>query len=185
MDNMKALAFAEAEMPLHLVGPDLEDMVADLARRLVNSTKIVESLIATAIRIAHYGELVKAESGSTALDAPRERLWSETEDSFHRLLDRAVGALASDNDPNHAFGKDWRETLKRTAMRTFDDVATIDAFGEMNPHRVVAARRLLTLGLAGYGKYGRSLFSELNLVSPEEAGKRGKTKRREKDEAQA
>ena len=186
MDNMKALAFAEAEMPLHLVGPDLEDMIADLAKQLVNSAKIIESMLATAIQIALYGELVKAESDSTALDAPRERLWSETEDSFHRLLERAVGMLASDDgDPNQSLGKDWRETLEKTAMRTFDDVAPIDAFGEIDPNRVVAARRLLTLGLAGYGKYGRSLFNELNLVSPEEAGKRGKSTRRKKEEAQA
>ena len=178
MDNMKALAFAEAEMPLHLVGPDLEDMVADLARRLVNSAKIIESLLATAMRIALYGELVKAEFGSTALDAPCERLWSETEDSFHRLLERAVGVLANDDDPNHTLGKDWREILKKTAMRTFDDVAPIDAFGEIDPNRVVAARRLLSLGLAGYGEYGRSLFNELNLVSPEEAGKPGEPIRR-------
>ena len=186
MDNMKALAFAEAEMPLHLVGPDLEDMIADLAKRLVNSAKIIESLLATAIQIALYGELVKAESDSTALDAPRERLWSETEELVHRLLERAVGMLASDDDdPNQSLGKDWRETLEKTAMRTFDDVAPIDAFGEIDPNRVVAARRLLTLGLAGYGKYGRSLFNELNLVSPEEAGKRGKPTRRKKEEAQA
>jgi len=39
-------------------------------------------------------------------------------------------------------------------------------------------RRLLSLGLAGYGKYGRSLFNELNLVSPEEAGKPGEPIRR-------
>ena len=38
MDNMKALAFAEAEMPLHLVGPDLEDMIADLAARRTDVT---------------------------------------------------------------------------------------------------------------------------------------------------
>ena len=165
MDNMKALAFAEAEMPLHLVGPDLEDMIADLARRLVNSAKIIELLLATAIRIALYGELVKAESDSTAFGAPRERLWSETEDSFHRLLERAVGVLASDDDdPNQTLGKDWRETLEKTAMRIFDDVAPIDAFGEIDPNRVVAARRLLTLGLAGYGKYGRR-FSTSSISS--------------------
>lgn len=70
-------------------------------------------------------------------------------------------------------------------MRTFDDVAPIDAFGEIDPDHVVAARRLLTLGLAGYGKYGRALFNELNLVSPEEAGKRRKPTRRKKEEAQA
>ncbi len=128
---------------------------------------------------------MNAESRSTALDAPRERLWSETEDSFHRLLERAVGVLASDDDPNHTLGNDWRETLKKTAMRTFDDLAPIDAFGEIDPDRVVTARRLLTLGLAGYGKYGRSLCNELNLVSPEEAGKRGKPTRRKKEEAQA
>ena len=186
MDNMKALAFAESEMPLHLVGPDLEDMIADLAKQLVNSAKIIESMLATAIQIALYGELVKAESDSSALEAPRERLWSETEDSFHRLLERAVGMLASDDgDPNQSLGKDWRETLAKTAMRTFDDVAPIDAFGEIDPNRVVVARRLLTLGLAGYGKYGRSLFNELDLVSPEEAGKRGKSTRRKKEEAQA
>ena len=94
--------------------------------------------------------------------------------------------LASDDgDPNQSLGKDWRETLAKTAMRTFDDVAPIDAFGEIDPNRVVVARRLLTLGLAGYGKYGRSLFNELDLVSPEEAGKRGKSTRRKKEEAQA
>jgi CRISPR system Cascade subunit CasA len=187
MDNMKALAFAEAEMPLHLVREEsLASAFSRFASILVNSAKIVGSLLAASMRIALFSEKGQAGSDSTILDVPRERLWEETEDKFHRLLDEAVRVLAGeDEDPDKPLREEWRKTLEQTALRIFDDAAPTDAFGEIDPAQVVSARKLLALGLKGYGKYGQSLFKELILTSLEEAKKRGKTSRKSKEETTA
>lgn len=187
MDNMKALAFAEAEMPLHLVrDDDLAERLSEFAGALVNSAKVVDSLLAAAMRIALFGDKSKADANATPLDAPRERLWAETEDEFHRLLDKAIGVLKDDEDGERRkpLKENWRKMLEKTALRIFDDVAPLDAFGEIDPENIVAARRLLALGLKGYGKYGQSLFKELVLPPPESASKgRGKASKSKREEA--
>ena len=185
MDNMKALAFAESEMPLHLVGPDLEDMIADLAKRtrqLRQDHRIDACHGDTNRPLRRIGE-------SRVRFRPRSKRRASgcgpRQNSFHRLLERAVGCsratTAIRTRASERIGA-RRSQRPRCELRR---CAPIDAFGEIDPNRVVAARRLLTLGLAGYGKYGRSLFNELNLVSPEEAGKHGKSTQRKKEEAQA
>lgn len=187
-DGFDAVAFAEAEMPLHLVRDEsLASALSRFASVLVNSARAVDSLLAASMRSALFGEKGQPDSDSTILDAPRERLWAETEDEFHRLLDDAVSVLAGeDDDLGKSLREDWRKTLEQTALRIFDDAAPIDALSEIDPERIVGARKLLALGLIkGYGKYGQSFFNELMLVSPEEVKKRSKTTRKSKEETTA
>lgn len=170
VDDFDAVAFVEAEMPLHLVSDDLAQALAEFASVLVNSAKVVDSMLATAARIALLGEKSKADANATTLGVPRERLWVDTELAFHGLLDEAIRELAGDEDERRKQLKEsWRETLEKTALSIFDDVAPIDGFGEIDPERIVGARKMLALGLKGYGKYGETFFKELVLPLPEGA----------------
>ena len=153
MDNMKALAFAEAEMPLHLAPEALAQSLAEFASILVKSAKVVELMLTTALRLALLGEKSKAGADSALLESPRERLWDETESDFHRLLDELV-ALGRDDEGSavEPLKQSWRRMLGRSALTIFDDMAPIDEFDEIDPERVVGARKLLSLGVEGIRK---------------------------------
>ena len=188
MDNMKALAFAEAEMPLHLVRDELAEGLSDFARRTL-STPPASSIPCSRLRCGSLCMATRARpiSSSTTLDAPRERLWAETESDFHVALDEAIGILAdAADDPDRPLRERWRKTLETTARRISTMSRRSTPSARSTQKRVVDARRLLTLGLKGYGKYGRSLFDELVLPPPEAAQKtRGKSGRKKKEEAAA
>lgn len=184
--DAKAISFTEAELPLHLVHDEgLAGALSEFASILVGGAAAVSSLLTVALRIALFGEKGKAGFDSTVLDAPRERLWDETDSEFHHLLDVAIEQLTDDDNSasRNKLKERWRRTLEKTALTIFDEVAPIDEFGELDPGRIVSARKLIALGLKGYGKYGRSLFEELVLPPPEGTQKRGKSTRRKIEES--
>jgi CRISPR system Cascade subunit CasA len=179
MDNMKPLAFAESEMPLHLAPDDLANAIGELASQFVAASRIVDQALGVALRIALFGENSKFSSDTTPLDAPRERLWDETEPAFHQRLDAAVEA-AGDAAKREALKELWRGKLASTALRIFDDVAPLDDLDKINPKPVIAARKMLVVSLKGYGKLGRDLFKELALPAPEKkTGANSKNKKKE------
>jgi CRISPR system Cascade subunit CasA len=170
MDKAKALAFTEAEMPMHLVGDEaFANELAKFASVLVQSAKIIDSLLIASVKIALFGDKAKADSSATPLDVPRERLWEDTEDEFHSLLDLAIAELRDDTEDKRrkALKERWRRSLERAALHIFDDVTPLNGFGDIEPKSIVDARRLLALGLRGYGAYGQLFFGELELTSPE------------------
>jgi CRISPR system Cascade subunit CasA len=77
MDNMKALAFSETEMPLHAVAdPALADRLRDFADHLVKAASTAASTLGIAVRTALFGGAAKIDSNTTLLDGPRERFWT-------------------------------------------------------------------------------------------------------------
>jgi CRISPR system Cascade subunit CasA len=203
-----AVAFVEVEMPVHLVRDEsLARRLEEFTAILVESTNKVGEMLRFALKIAFYGRkdhkkavgplgalplpeqwrldaAPKDKDSPILLEAPRERLWTETEEEFHRLLDEAIRALDNkdDEDPGKPLREKWRETLRKTALAIFDDAAPLDAFGEVDPERIVGARKMLALGLKGYGRYGKSFFDELALPLPEGARKpRSKSSGRKKE----
>jgi CRISPR system Cascade subunit CasA len=173
MDNAKPLTFVEAELPMHLVRDEaLAQALSEFASVLVKSARVVEEdMLALALRVALFGDKGKAGWDSTVLGPPCDRLWDETNNAFHRMLDEAVGLLARDetDEQRTKLKERWRLTLERAALAIFDEVAPIDEFDVVDPARIVRARRMLALGLKGYGKYGKSFFGKLVLPLPEVA----------------
>ena len=166
MDNMKALAFAETEMPLHAVAdPDLENGLRTLADHLVKAAVTAVSALGLAVKSALLGADAKPDSNSTLLDASRERLWIDTERDFHHLLTEAIEQFEHDKTGNAqtALAQEWRGTLEQRALHIFDETAPLDDFGAIDPSQVVEARRSLVLAFKGFGKLGRGLFNELGL----------------------
>lgn len=92
MDNMKALAFAETEMPLHAVAdPEVATRLRDFVDHLVRAASTGASALGVAVRIALFGSETKPDPNSTLLDGPRERFWTDTDRDFHDLLTDAIG----------------------------------------------------------------------------------------------
>jgi CRISPR system Cascade subunit CasA len=185
MDKMKALAFAEMEMPLHSVDPKLAQEIEKFARNMIDSATIAASIVGVAIRRALFGSKTEVKLNQTTLDTARERFWETTEADFHKMLDAALSSLADDprGDEQDKAAQAWRGCLERAAFAIFDDTAPIDCFDELKPEDIVEGRKLLVLSLKGYGKLGVDFFKALGIDPPEPKRKvRRTSKARSKEE---
>jgi CRISPR system Cascade subunit CasA len=177
MDNMKALAFAEAEMPLHRLDPELAKDVENFARLMVNAASVAAKILGISLKRARYGPKAEIKVDSTILETPRERFWEITEDDFHKTLDAALTSLAEDpeGDEQEKLARTWRGCLEHAALGIFDDTAPIESFDELEPEDVVEGRKFLVLSSKGYGKLGADFFKALRLEPPESKKKSGGT----------
>lgn len=187
MDNMKALAFAEGVMPMHLVingDPALREEIgnalSDLATQFVEAARIAESILAASLRFALQGERGNAAKDSSLLDAPRERLWDMTERAFHDLLDKTMTKLPGDIDDEKGVRHDlrhaWRNCIFAASFTIFDETAPIEMSSSLNVRDIVLGRKLLTSSFGGYGKHGASFFKALGLPPPQLTTKSRKNK---------
>jgi CRISPR system Cascade subunit CasA len=174
MDNMKPLDFAEALVPLVVTGTDTGDRnVADMGRRLVASADRVAIALVAAVKLALYGPKSEVKGDSTVLEPVRQRFWADTEQDFYEALRQAATALVPDGTPvkrpgdvKAAAGEIWRRTLRRHALKIFDDTVPIEDAAADDIKNVVDGRRNLGLMLDGYSPAGKKLFAELQLPAP-------------------
>lgn len=165
MDNMKARAFVESEMPLPAAPDEATRRRLDaVATQLVLSADHVAGLLRSAIRFALFSPGATVKLDSALLSATRERFWEETEASFFGLLAAA---------PEDATRR-WLDRVRDVALRLFDEAAPLTPETAGAAPRISRARRQLLFALAGFGKDGQELFSRLALVTPEPKGRRKK-----------
>jgi len=171
MDNMKARAFVESEMPLPGAGPDAAKALSEVAHRLVNAAGVAAAALRGAVRLACFGG--DATTDSAPLAAVYESFWAATQDRFFALLpDNPAGGWEAALKPIAA---PWQRFVKFTALRLFDEAAPLDpSAASCNPQRIVEARRNLFGTLDGRGPMGGRLFEALNLPPPEPKAKRRK-----------
>jgi CRISPR type I-E-associated protein CasB/Cse2 len=160
MDDMKARAFVESEMPL----PGSGDSIAGLARGLITAAEEVAGALRCAVRSALYSDKTKLETAPLA--TVYEAFWSATQDAFFACLNAAEGAR---EDALQAAAPDWRALLEGTAFALFDEAAPLDARAvSVDPARIVHARKGLWFTLHGYGLDGKRLFAALLLPEPDQ-----------------
>jgi CRISPR system Cascade subunit CasA len=165
MDNMKARAFVESEMPLPAAPNDAtRQRLDDLATRLILSAEHVAGLLRSAVRFALFSAGATVKLDASLLSATRERFWEDTESAFFVLLTRASDDAATD----------WLKRLREVALRLFDEAAPLTPENGGAAPRISRARRNLLFALAGFGKEGTELFGKLGLVTPQPKGKRKK-----------
>ena len=161
MDNMKALAFVETEMPLHLPRAQrAAEGLVPLCNGLVEAATLVSSLLVGAVRRALFGEKGDVDSDATVLASVRERFFDATTDDFFALIDEAtIAADASEGVLDRpTFGERWRAIVTRTAFHIFDDTAPILAVVGRSPRDVVEARKSFFFRCAVSAK-GATIFS--------------------------
>jgi CRISPR system Cascade subunit CasA len=180
MDNMKALDFTEAEIPLHsLADLAARNRLRDLAQRLVDSANLVAGLLVVAVRRALYGDGPKIDADTTVLSSVRENLWDKTENAFHDRLHTASLKLNADGSTGDLalVELSWAQELRNVALDLFDSRVPLDSFVSLDPRMIVDARRSLVLSLLGFGKGGIEFFRALGLPPRETASsKRRRTK---------
>ncbi|MDB5369346.1 MAG: CRISPR-associated protein Cse1 family [Roseomonas sp.] len=165
MDNMKARAFVESEMPLPVAADaDTRQHLDDLAKALVRAADQVAGLLRSAVRNALFAAGATVKIDAELLSAQRERLWEQTEQPFFAALRR----IADCADPA-AERAAWLAVLRGTALALFDEAAPLspDASDGSATLRIVRARRQLVFALAGFGKEGNALFQMLGQPKPD------------------
>ena len=176
MDNMKALAFVEAETPEITVPAAGADAVAAKARDLVAAANVAAGVLGQAVKMALYGLGADVGANTTPLATTRDRFWADTNDSFFATLNdismHPIEQLTGERAAGLA--QSWRAVLERAALAIFDDMVPVQDALSNDIKRVVEGRRFLWSTLRGYGKRGVEFFKDLQLPMPETKTRRGK-----------
>jgi CRISPR system Cascade subunit CasA len=178
MDNMKARAFVESEMPVIVArDPDAQAAEAAFAFALVTAADEAARALRGALRTALFDR--ETAFDATPLSAASESFWSRTHDPFFALIREAKAMLDREPDADLVpLRVRWRDALRRTARDLFDIAAPLDPMAaSFDPHRIVEARRHLTSAFAGYGASGKAIFDALGLPAPEQRPKGRKSAR--------
>ena len=164
MDNMKARGFVESEMPLPGGDPARTEALARLARGLVEAASEAAAALRRAVRDARYGEKTAFDSAPLAILS--QSFWSATQDRFFDAL--AAMADVDGETALAAAAPRWRELLRATTLRLFDESAPLDpSAASFDPRKIVTARRNLFGTFEGRGIFGTRLFTALLLPLPE------------------
>jgi CRISPR system Cascade subunit CasA len=169
MDNMKARAFVETEMPLFVPSPAAAPAFGNLLGQLVAGAVEVAGLVGGAVRFA------LGRDGGAALDLIRENFFKDTEQAFFAAA--KAGLVEIEGDPSDVeltpgLARAWlADTLRPAAERAFDcavpTAALADAGNCGTIEKLVKARLDLLWALRGYGPGGQRLFKALNIAAPE------------------
>ena len=168
MDNMKARAWLEGEMPLLRMTAETRDGLGAFIRQVTRSADTVSRLVTNGVKSALYDNPKKAagDFGNIAL-----RFYRDTEGTFFAALGEAGSGIENDpdgDDPTLEARKRWAPVLERAALRLFDEYAPFDGLENRDMHRHVKARFQLVLALRGRGRVGKSLFEgDLDIPVPD------------------
>ena len=171
MDNMKARAWVEGEMPMW----SLRDAVTrELAEGFVRCATAGAATVARqAIRAVKSALYDRPRDAGGSYGFIAERFFRETEAEFHASLQEALAAIGLDpesDDPTLAARTAWAPVMDKAALRLFDEYAPSEGLENREMERYVRARYFLQLTLRGRGKAGKGLFDgDLEIPAPEAA----------------
>ena len=174
MDNMKARAWTEGEMPLWQLDDDTRELLALFINKVTAGANAVSRLLIGAVKSALYENPRDARGDHGFIG---ERFFRETESRFYSSLDdavRLIGIQPDLDDVTVEARKRWAQRLEGSALRLFDEYAPFDGLEDRDMHRHVRARFKLVLALRGRGKIGKSLFEgDLGIPAPKATQPRG------------
>ena len=169
MDNMKARAWVESEMPLWRFDDAAKgECIEDFIRCITAGAGTVGRLVIEAVKTALHDRPRDARGDYGFI---QERLFRDTEPSFHSMVGTAMATIQSEadnDDPTLTVRQSWVRVLEDAALRLFDEYAPPEELEDRDMQRHVKARYFLTLALGGRGRAGRSLFDgDLEVPSPD------------------
>ncbi len=197
MNNMEAIAYLWAEMPLHLApdearARDLDSLalaMAETADRVANTVRIA---VDKAYDRQEARGLVKKDTSSRSAPEKADSrkgskkkagamlvesdVFARIDVEFHALLSEAMTAPSGPDGafPFSEFGKRWLRMLRRTAFEVFDVAAPVPVHDPLVARDVVKARDALRAVLDGYRAPGPELYRKLRVPAPPARGKRKK-----------
>ena len=163
MDNMKARAWVEGEMPIWRLPADIQGLLEEFVRKATAGAEAITRLLTQAVKAALF-DSPKNAPGDYRFIA--EIFYRETEPRFQDILvvaRQAIQANIDSDDPPLAVRQQWREEMAENAAELFDRFAPADGLEDRDMQRLVKASFFLQLALRGHGKEGRSLFTALGI----------------------
>ena len=168
MDNMKARAWIEGEMPLWRSDEAVREWTGNFIRRATAGANTVSRLVTVAVKSALYAR-PKDAPGDYGFIA--ERFFRDTEGAFYAALGELVVSVRSTpdgDDPTLEPLQGWAPVIADAALRLFEEYAPLEGLENRDMHRHAKAHFHLSLALGGRGKVGRSLFDgDLGIPSPD------------------
>ena len=170
MDNMKACAWVEGEMPLLQWDTSVRERLEPFVRQATAGAETVARLLTTAVKAARYDRPNDAPGDYSHVGG---RFFRESEAQFYSALDDAKDLIALQPDADDP-ARDARvrlaKALAQAAEALFDEFAPSEGLEDRNMQRHVRARFQLGLALHGRGKVGRALFeADLGIAAPKSA----------------
>ena len=178
MDNMKARCWYETTFPLFdlPVGTDRSaespELIVAMVEPLIAAAEAVVQYLRFAVRDAWFGN-GEARGDLGFVEAS---LWNLTERDFFAVVEQAI-ALSREHgraafDQTEPLRRAWLDTLRRSALRLFDEVAASGRVEAGNPGKLAAAHRTLRRHL-----YGEKLLAALGLIAGDPPGASGRSRR--------
>jgi CRISPR system Cascade subunit CasA len=139
MDNMKARAWTEGEMPVYPVAPEQAESLGRQVEHLILSEELAAAALRRAIRsaLSDRPENLSWDRLDDPLDAGH-RFWQVMESPFLATLGPLVDAVRQGQDPV-ALRETWHRRLVSTAARLFDEATEAGQFRGRDPGRVARA----------------------------------------------
>lgn len=186
MDNMKARAFIESEMPLHVHAARFA-AYDRIVRMLIDGARETEGILRLFVRQALFVKRTQADGGFTkapreggVLDLARAHFWERTEAAFGGALASLAEALSGEDVEVEAVTQQatrgWLNVLRDVATAIFDDCVPfddLDSLDAKSERARIEARHDLHGTLAGFGGLATKLYAGLGLATPEQREEEG------------
>jgi len=139
MDNMKARCWYEARMPLLYVAPAARREYENSIAGMVKAAQEIAKNVQISVKKAWFKRPGDAKGDTSFIG---NSFWQNTEPAFYAALHNMKEALESDTDGSVTC-KAWHASLCREASNLFDAYAWEGPIEDVDPKRVVIARREL------------------------------------------
>lgn len=140
MDNMKAIGWHEAVLPVHQLEPAQRPGFMLQVKRVLDACDALAASISRQVKAARFKNPKEVKKSDPAV---QESFWSASEPVFYELL-RGLMALPNHEDSKVAPAfKRWWGTVRQQVFRLFDHWALSVPLEDLDMKRVVKARAAL------------------------------------------
>ena len=160
MDNMKARAWMEGEMPIWCLGRERQGTLDGFIQKTTAGAEAMARLLTSAIKAA-LNDSPKNARGDYGFVA--EAFYRRTEEIFQAHLKEAVDAIDEKpdaDDSTRPVREAFCASIAKAARRLFDYYAPMDGLEDRNMTRYVRALFHLSVALRGQGRAGKSLYGD-------------------------
>ena len=162
MDNMKARAWMEGEMPLWCLGPERQGRLDYFIQLATAGAEAMAIRVISAIKAAlNDSKDARGDYGFVA-----EAFYRRTEEIFQAHLKEAVDAIDEKpdaDDSTRPVREAFCASIAKAARRLFDYYAPMNGLEDRNMTRHVRALFHLSVALRGQGKAGQSLYRAFDI----------------------
>jgi CRISPR system Cascade subunit CasA len=144
MDNMKARAWYEAEMPIPNVSAAKREGFDKTIAKLIGGANMAARLTMSSVKRALHDRPADAKGDYSFI---ADRFWHDTETSFFNYLRELAAGDAGDDD--RMLREGWLRDMRRAALTIFDDTVPTEGFENVKWRRIVQARQGLIWTLDG------------------------------------